>query len=387
MVVAIKLEEDQLPTLRRLDARDERKLSDSALASDAEVFGDNPNREKAITKAMGCYPVIREVISYIDLNSLDALSSTCRQVRVNLLQYRKQLIKSTLRCENEVVISCIEHRYHNYLIERENNSRNQGVGRCARDFVDHCRRCDRVVCRNCVIKPPSSALLRCRHRRMCLMCSQIDLSSLVNSRSASFGPTLSYIWHPTVNQSGNFSKTYFCSCVSDRIWLCKACGRSVCSADQDYERIWKWCTRYLPSLGAINNSIGDGGCGVPCGLGENCAKAREVEMEIDCDAEDARENNLDYISGRNTSRRCSGGSSQVGPGYKRHEIEGIGGVMKKKLVKIVRVGASVSEWRDDSVVDNFLAKERDGSARSWCAWCRKIIPSIADRNLQLSTQD
>lgn len=36
-------------------------------------------------------------------------------------------------------------------------------------------------------------------------------------------------------------------------------------------------------------------------------------------------------------------SPQLGPGYERHEIEGIGGVVKKKLVRMVRVGACVPE--------------------------------------------
>jgi hypothetical protein len=40
-------------------------------------------------------------------------------------------------------------------------------------------------------------------------------------------------------------------------------------------------------------------------------------------------------------------SGQLGPGYARHEIEGIGGVVKKKLVRMVWVGACVTEWEDE----------------------------------------
>ena len=53
--------------------------------------------------------IICEIASFIDLNTLDNLSRTCRQTRENLLQFRKQLITRTLRCSNDDVVPNSEH--------------------------------------------------------------------------------------------------------------------------------------------------------------------------------------------------------------------------------------------------------------------------------------
>ena len=101
--------------------------------------------------------IITSIASHIDLNTLDALSLTCRQIRANLLQFRSQLLTSTLHCENEDVELDPEHTFRYraraadwYFIEsgREAPGPSFGkVGDCARDMVGGCRRCARVVCR------------------------------------------------------------------------------------------------------------------------------------------------------------------------------------------------------------------------------------------------
>lgn len=109
-----------------------------------------------------------------------------------------------------------------------------------------------------------------------------------------------------------------------------------------------------------------------------------MEQETDCDAEDARE--IDYSSRGvspssspgSTTGSIRGGHEQHGPGYARHEIEGIGGVMKKKLVKMVKVGACVPEFEDEKEMGKFLVREVDGRARSWCGWCWRVVPGVKD---------
>jgi hypothetical protein len=131
-----------------------------------------------------------------------------------------------------------------------------------------------------------------------------------------------------------------------------------------------------------------------------------VEEEIDCDAEDAREidataaresdsatstgsslfivSSVDRISGSvGSSPSSSTSSSYLGPGYTRHEIEGIGGVVKKKLVRMVKVGACVSEWEDEREIGKYLVREVEGRTRSWCRWCWRVIPSAKDKGEQL----
>lgn len=67
------------------------------------------------------------------------------------------------------------------------------------------------------------------------------------------------------------------------------------------------------------------------------------------------------------------------PGYSRHQIEGIGGQLRTKLVKMVRVGASVPEWSDEQSRRVILEKEIKGEARSWCGWCWRPIPGEKDQ--------
>ena len=104
---------------------------------------------------MGLDRIIISIASHIDLNTLDALSLTCRQIRANLLQFRTQLLSSTLHCENEDVELDPEHTFRYraraadwYFVEAGREAAGTGkVGDCARDMVGRCRRCGRVVCR------------------------------------------------------------------------------------------------------------------------------------------------------------------------------------------------------------------------------------------------
>jgi hypothetical protein len=52
--------------------------------------------------------------------------------------------------------------------------------------------------------------------------------------------------------------------------------------------------------------------------------------------------------------------------------------MKKKLLKMVRVGACVPEFRDEKETGKFLVREVDGRARSFCGWCWRVVPGVKD---------
>lgn len=71
-------------------------------------------------------------------------------------------------------------------------------------------------------------------------------------------------------------------------------------------------------------------------------------------------------------------SPAIKPGYERHEVEGIGGVMKNMRVRMVKVGACVPEWDDERARGEILGREVQGKRRSWCGWCRRVIPSCKD---------
>lgn len=63
------------------------------------------------------------------------------------------------------------------------------------------------------------------------------------------------------------------------------------------------------------------------------------------------------------------------PGYARHEVEGIGGVVKSMRVRTVRIGRCVPEWEDEKHRGAILDREVSGTARSWCGWCWRPVPS------------
>ena len=65
-------------------------------------------------------------------------------------------------------------------------------------------------------------------------------------------------------------------------------------------------------------------------------------------------------------------------GYWRQEVEGIGGVVKKKAKKMVRVGRTVREYEDERESANYLGREIKGENRSWCGWCGRVIMGTRD---------
>ncbi|KAI1273740.1 hypothetical protein F5Y07DRAFT_375474 [Xylaria sp. FL0933] len=384
---------------------------DPAAAADKGIR-ENPNRNR-MTEALGCYPIVIAIVSWLDLNTLDNLSRTCRQIRENLLQYRVPLVTHTMHCYKERPPLEPEDNEMNWYYMSINESYRR-KGSCARDMVSECRRCSRPVCRNCIIRPPGPSTFRDRHRRLCIPCTKAPLTALANP------PLLA----GTSIDAGEMQRA-MCTCHSDGVWLCHPCGRNIIGADQDYRSIWRWRNQYGEVLGGTG--IGEGDRGVICGREATCLGAREVAEETDCDAADARESHshsspastpspsssftggssplstgssdsevVASISVGNGGHRTpspphsvglavlsgSGGSGGSGlrPGYARHEIEGIGGVVKTKLVRMMRVGACVPEWEDERNGGRILEREVSGGRRSWCGWCWRVIPGARDKS-------
>lgn len=114
-------------------------------------------------------------------------------------------------------------------------------------------------------------------------------------------------------------------------------------------------------------------------------------MEIDCGAGDlARSLSSSPATTpreRPSSRDFAGSEDETGAesswagekaGYHRQEIEGIGGVVKKKVKKRVRVGKTVREYEDEREKAEYLEREVKGDSRSWCGWCLRVIPGKMD---------
>ncbi|KAK8915140.1 hypothetical protein VCV18_010683 [Metarhizium anisopliae] len=340
---------------------------------------------ESIARAFQCYPIISSIVSSIDLNTLDSLARSCRSVHDGLIQYRNVLVTSTLHCTNEQVPLNPEEllryraRASNWHYMEDGRNYNGKSGTCARDMVDECRKCGEVICR-----APIAALAIPR-----------------------LDPELPF-GSDAVQQS-------LCKCEKAGVWLCQPCGRSIRAADHEYRSIWRWRNQYGEVLGGLGTGIGDGDRGVICGRGEECLAAKDREQETDCDAQDARESGTapwvneppvwtttstpsppalgvsDSPAGSpfgpatplgaliEEERHERTPSPQLGPGYERHEIEGIGGRVKRKLVRMVRIGACVPEWDDEKGFGGrVLESEIKGCARSWCGWCWRVIPGKKD---------
>ncbi|KAJ5415964.1 hypothetical protein N7465_004659 [Penicillium sp. CMV-2018d] len=360
----------------------------------------NPNRN-GFSAALSCYPIVKEIARAIDLNTLYALSSTCRQFHVNLAPFRHQLARETLRCENEYIETLAEMLDSGSVLpdsvksvirllsrpsgEQTRMTRGK-VAKCARDMVGECRRCAKVVCRNCTIKPPSQPALKNRIRRLCQPCGIAPLSTHLSYTTSD--PHTPNPWDENTVAAIAFARNP-CNC-EEAVWLCTQCGMTLRSNDTTYRRVWAWRTRYSTYLGGgLGTGIGEGCQGVKCGRGENCLAAQEIELEVDCEADEGSGSGSDTSStAQSPAAPPSFGYEGIGvsdshddeePGYFRQEVIGLGGIVKHKSKKRVNVGACVVEYEDERDTGNYLEREEKGLYRAWCGWCSRVIPAKSEQ--------
>lgn len=136
------------------------------------------------------------------------------------------------------------------------------------------------------------------------------------------------------------------------------------AADTIYMRGWSWRTRYS-TCGGFGAGLGEGVEGVECGRGARCSAASQVEQEVECDAGE-----LAAIEAEMEKAQLDG-HGWVGTSYTTQEMVGIGGQVKKKVKKMVVVGAAVKEYEDERADGSYLRREQTGVNRSWCSWCAR----------------
>ncbi|KAH3955548.1 hypothetical protein HBI56_017280 [Parastagonospora nodorum] len=395
MVVLVDLD-DEPPSPRAPRApgfiRDMKPLHHSLAPTAAETDDSAPGPNErpnpnvnGFSAALSCYPIVRQLASQLDLNTLHDLSRTCRQFRANLLEYRDQLVKHTLHCCNEQddtatkLASRSEPRFN---LSPSRTLTSGRVGKCARDMVGECQRCGVVVCRNCTMKPPATPIIRARHRRLCRTCNKAPLPLLLaayKQRSPSSDspspPGSPHSRAVELDQSRSFTAPAFertpCNC-DNVVWLCAPCGKDLRNADTMYVRAWSWRTTYSYYLGGVGTGAGEGNEGVECGRGSACLGARVVEHET------CEQDILDALAAADASPEA--GERWRGTSYLAQEIEGIGGVLKVKHKKQVRVGECVKLYEDErEKAVQYLEREVTGKLRSWCSWCERIVLGEKDK--------
>ncbi|ERF70719.1 hypothetical protein EPUS_05071 [Endocarpon pusillum Z07020] len=395
----------------------------------------NPNIN-SFSAALSCYPVVKSLSHHLDLNDLHSLSRTCRQFRCNLLQYHHQLLKQSLRCTHDsqplladilhqnastsmtaaeitAVLEAIDFEFETVDVDRKILTGK--IGKCATDLVAECRRCGVVVCRNCAVKPPSNSLLKGRYRRLCARCKEAPLwmhtlpvrgsnlqryvprssEGVVSISSSPRSFQTSVTASTTTTSTGNsyhslteaepssaFTAPAFehspCTCATRGVYLCQACGQSLRSADTTYQRVWTWRSRYSTHIGGLGTGMGEGDQGQKCGRGEDCLDAVESEVETDCSERPA---SLYPSNSKATGSDSDRHIEERSAGYLRQEIEGIGGVVKKKVKQRVRIGATVWEHDDERASGKYLERESSGKERSWCGWCGRAVKGQRDREV------
>ncbi|THW18711.1 hypothetical protein D6D23_07571 [Aureobasidium pullulans] len=151
-----------------------------------------------------------------------------------------------------------------------------------------------------------------------------------------------------------------CTCAT-QTWLCTPCSTTLRTSDTSHTRAWTWRSRYnLDTLSGLSTGIGHGLEGVQCGRGPSCLSSRTVYTEIESDA------------------ASTPFSARTSAGYFLQEIEGIGGVVKKKVKRRMQVGDVVGEFGDERDGGRVLGREQDGRSRSWCSWCERVVLSRRD---------
>lgn len=299
---------------------------------------------------------------------------------------------------------------------------------CARDLVAPCRRCQTFVCRNCAAKPPSNQYLKDRYRRLCGSCLEAPLEAHLllphpekdfldtpplssasstrstqsssnkssSSKSAVFDPTTPAFTHEAFLHDP-------CTCKTRGAYLCTPCGSNLRASDTTYKRVWTWRSRYSTHIGGgLGTGLGEGDQGQKCGRGSGCLEAGKEGkgmcwVEIDCSEGTAKgqDENEESTNGSTNDvlreyehavgfdapieSRPSTPRADHGPGYLRQEVEGLGGVMKKKVKKRVKVGATVWEYDDERESGKYLEREASGEQRSWCGWCSRVVLGREDR--------
>ena len=110
--------------------------------------------------------------------------------------------------------------------------------------------------------------------------------------------------------------------------------------------------------------------------------SQEVEVEIDFSDDGGKgSSDRDSSEGSDSERYLTEGEGkEERAGYWQQEIEGIGGIVKKKVRKRIRVGKTVKEWEDErDGKEDVLGRESRGEARSWCGWCGRVVWGEKDR--------
>lgn len=212
--------------------------------------------------------IVSALASQLDLNDVDSLSRTCRGVHDSLLLNRSIILRSSLHCSNEELPidpeSTLRYRARAgnwfYMEDTSRSAQYNGKsGSCARDMVAACRKCATVICRvsyklsavlhthylhmllgqNCAIKPPAPAVLRDRHRRLCLPCQKSPIGCLTTPTQGAELPLTSHTMQRTV-----------CTCATDAgVWLCQPCGRGIRGSDSEYRGYVPFARESLPQTG------------------------------------------------------------------------------------------------------------------------------------------
>lgn len=153
--------------------------------------------------------------------------------------------------------------------------------------------------------------------------------------------------------------------------------------DAGHRQLRAWGSWYSANLAGNGIGIGEGNPGVTCARQTACLGAQEAGVETVLGAAPHEILSAEAVERFDGSPgvKPSFYDGESRPGYFVHEMEGIGGVVKKKLTNYIRVAKVVQEFEDERDRSKLLQREIKGETRSWCGWCDRVILGHADMDL------
>ncbi|KPI37263.1 uncharacterized protein AB675_1493 [Cyphellophora attinorum] len=356
----------------------------SSLDKHADRSGTDHASSASFAAVLACFPVALSLAKHLDLNDLHSLSLTSRSIHRNLTQYSRHLKAQSLRCtfDDQPLLSDLRKSDSPSL---NNHTRSPEFGIHSSNTANSPHPTRSAAVHETTSLPAENAAFSVRSARSASSSSRLDDE---DEPSQPVPPADS-------SSTSSFTLPAFlrlsCACATRGAYLCAACGHNLRANDTTYRRVWTWRSRYSTHIGGgLGVGLGMGDQGQKCGRGSHCLDSSTNSVswvEIDCSDGDGEaltagsrvSTPVPHYQHRDTAGQAApANSSSNKPGYHQQEIEGIGGVVKKKVRKRVKTGATVWEYDDERTSGQYLARETSGAERSWCGWCDRVCLGEGD---------
>ena len=149
MAIFVNLEDDDYSEESKETSSADLETEGGAMPSSktecTEILSFTPHQiaPRDLTWLAAAWPVITCITSHLDHNDISNLASTCKQMRQNMLQYRKNLLDGSLACSTASREESAKPQQSTWLNQLPRHRKVL----CARDLVARCGTCGEPTCR------------------------------------------------------------------------------------------------------------------------------------------------------------------------------------------------------------------------------------------------